>query len=206
MNRKNLLIALAEDFVSYLLTEKFAEKYEIRNIILYGSVARGDYTEKSDIDIFIDVARAGKGAEKEIKQTVEDFYNSLWFRKWKRLGVKNRIICLVGNLKEWKDLHRSIVANNILLYGTYRHKMEGKLMTMFTVENMKPETKRVFVLRKVFGYKRYGKRYDGLLDMYGGIRIGKGCFLIPMEHSKDVLDFLKKEGLNFKVREITLLD
>ena len=205
LTRRNLLIALSEDFVSYLLTERFSEKYEIRNIILYGSVVRGDYTDKSDIDIFIDVLKPRKDLEKTIKQSVEDFYNSVWFKKWKRLGISNKIACLVGDLKEWKDLHRSIVVNNILLYGTYTHKMGGKMMTMFTVENIKPNTKRVFILRKIFGYKRYGKKYEGLLDKYGGIRIGKGCFLIPIGYSKDVLNLLRREKINVKMREITLI-
>ncbi len=53
MLEKNELIAYASDFVSYLLS-KFKEG-EINRVILHGSIARGDFDEESDIDLFIDV-------------------------------------------------------------------------------------------------------------------------------------------------------
>ena len=50
MAQKNELIAYAMDFSSYLLSKVS----DIDKIILHGSVARGDFDEDSDIDLFID--------------------------------------------------------------------------------------------------------------------------------------------------------
>ncbi len=47
------LIAYSGSFVSFVL--KPLEKFNIREIILFGSVARGEFDKKSDIDSFIDI-------------------------------------------------------------------------------------------------------------------------------------------------------
>lgn len=202
--RKNLLIAYAEDFASYLLSERYLENYEIRNIILYGSVARGDFKKDSDIDVFVDVD-TDERLKGYVKNTIKNFYDSLWFKKWKRLGIKNPISCLVGRIEEWKDLERSIISNSIVLYGSYKPQIKGKVMSLFSIEGVKPESKRVFTNRKLFGYKRYGKKYLGLVEIYKGEKIGRGCFLVPIESSQKILQFLRKNKINVKIREVAYL-
>ncbi len=50
---QDTLIAYALDFSSFLIdTAKVTDK--IKRIMLFGSVARGDFTKESDIDLFID--------------------------------------------------------------------------------------------------------------------------------------------------------
>lgn len=202
-----MLISYAEDFVSYLLSvigEKYIDKHEIRNIILYGSVVRGDYGDKSDVDIFVDLPEPDELKE-DIGHIVKGFYDSIWFEKWKKFGIKNSISVLVGNLDDWKDLKRSIISNGIILYGSYFPKVEGKPMVLFSISTIKPESKRVFVNRKLFGYKRYGRKYMGLMEEYNGEKIGKASFMVSMEHSKKVIDFLKKQQVATKIREIVVM-
>lgn len=205
LTRKNSLIAYAQDFVSYLLMEKYMENYEIRNIILYGSVVRGDFTEHSDIDIFIDVNSTDEKMKELVKGTVRDFYGSLWFQKWKRLGIKNTISCLSGRLDGWKDLERSMISNGRVLYGNYRPETKGKLASLFYVESVKPESKRVFISRKLFGYVRYGKKYAGLVQRHDGEKVGRSCFLIPMEFTQKILQFFRQNKVKATIREIALL-
>lgn len=204
LTRKNSLVAYAHDFVSYLLMEKYMENYEVRNIILYGSVVRGDFTKTSDIDIFIDVD-ADEKLKDLVKTTTTNFYGSLWFKKWERLGIKNTISCLSGSLNEWKDLKRSMISNGMVLYGSYRPETKGKLASLFYVESVKPESKRVFINRKLFGYTRYGKKYAGLVQRHDGEKVGRGCFLVPMEFTQKILQFFRKNKVKATVREIALL-
>jgi predicted nucleotidyltransferase len=202
-----MLISYAEDFVSYLIAavnEKYIEKGEIRNIILYGSVVRGDYADKSDIDIFVDLPEPDE-LKADIGHIVKGFYDSVWFEKWKKLGIKNSISVLVGNLDDWEDLKRSIISNSIILYGSYFPKVHGKPMVLFSVGAIRPESKRVFVNRKLFGYKRYGRKYAGLVGKYNGEKTGRAGFMVPMQHSKEVLDFLKKQQVETKIREIVVI-
>lgn len=194
------MVSYAVDFLSYLLSEKYMEKHSIRNVILYGSVAKGDFNEKSDVDVFVDVQEPEELAEK-VKQTVKDFYGSIWFKKWSRFGVNNPISVIVGNLEEWEDLKRSMISGGILLYGHYSPHAKGRPMTLLAIGTVKQESKRVFLNRKLFGYNRYGRRYAGLVEKYGGEKLGKGCFAVPMEYSKEVLDLLRKYKVPVKIHE-----
>lgn len=178
---------------------------EIRAIILYGSVARGDHAESSDIDIFIDVPKPDRSIQEKVNQTVKQFPKSLWFRKWKTLGIKNRISVLAGNLDEWEDLKRSIASNGIVLYGSYSPKIKGRPMALLSIGNIKPESNRVFINRKLFGYNRRGKRYKGLVETYGGDKVSNGCFLVPIEHSKKIIAFLRKRKATPKIREVSAI-
>ncbi len=90
MNYK--LIAYAQDFASFLLETLDKESNKINQIILFGSVARGEDTKKSDVDLFID-ANENK-LEEKINQIKEEFYGSVKVRKyWNLLGIKNKINC-----------------------------------------------------------------------------------------------------------------
>lgn len=199
-----MMLSYAMDFVSYLLTEGYLESYNLRNIILYGSVARGDFTKDSDIDIFIDID-ADKKFKEKLKNTVHNFYGSVWHRNWERFAITNQINCLAGRLEEWKDLERSIISNGIVLYGSYKPEINGKVMTLFYIEGVKPESRRVFINRKLFGYKRYGKKISGLMQELNGEKIGKGCFMIPIESSQKMLQFLRKNKVKTTIREINLI-
>ena len=199
-----MLIALAADFVSFLASKGYMERHRVRNAILYGSVVRGDFTDKSDIDIFIDIEGPADKAKAELKVLTEGFYSSVWFKKWVRFGVRNRISCLSGKLGEWKDLERSITANNLLLYGKYVTKLKGNPMSLFVVEGLRPESKRVFVARTLFGYKHYGKAYKGLVEKLGGVKLGKGCFLVPIGSTRDIVNFLRLRKADYKVRAVEL--
>ena len=82
--KRNELIALAMEYASYLMHNM----PNINNIILFGSVARGDFDKKSDIDIFVDVANPGKKDEDCVRKLTDNFYNTKCFEKWKLLGMQ----------------------------------------------------------------------------------------------------------------------
>lgn len=202
---KNLLLGYAEDFASFLLSGSYLKGYNIKNIILYGSVVRGDFTGKSDVDIFIDCLNPDKKLESEIKKSVEEFLSSVWFNKWKKLGVKNKINCLVGKLEDWKDLQRSIISNGLVLYGKYQPKKEGDYKTVFILEKIKPEKKRVFLTRKLFGYNKFGKFYPGIVEKYEGEKLSSGCFMVPIQFANEVTKMLREKKVKFRVKEFSTI-
>ena len=119
--KSNSLKAFAVDFVSFLI-QHLDSLEGIRNIILFGSIARGDFDKDSDIDIFIDT----KDKKITTDKIVSDFYQSQKYLKyWKLLGIENTINCKVGNLDKW-ELKRSIISNGIVLYGKYKAETKNK--------------------------------------------------------------------------------
>ena len=106
----------ASYFVSYLLNN-IKNENNVERIVLYGSVAKGESTKDSDIDIFIEVKKETKNFEREIKKIEENFYQSRENALFKSKGVDNEFDIKIGKLKEWKDLHRSIASTGIIFYS-----------------------------------------------------------------------------------------
>ncbi len=122
--------AYASYFVSYLLNN--LGDSDINKIILFGSVARGEISKDSDVDIFIDVKRKDKKFEKKVEKILEGFYKSREGIMFKSVGVDNKINFIVGKLDEWIDLRESIENTWIVLYGPYiSGRISGKIYIGF---------------------------------------------------------------------------
>ncbi|MBS3080276.1 nucleotidyltransferase domain-containing protein [Candidatus Pacearchaeota archaeon] len=198
MTENNELISYAMDFVSYLLSKVNG----INRIILHGSVARGDYVEDSDVDLFVD---AKKNIEKEVNKALENYPKTKKFQEWKFKGIENEISIIIGNLesREWRDLKRSMMNTGIILFGKYKSEVEKvNHYVIFSFENIKPNKKRVLVYRKLFGFKQGKKEYKGLADEIKAIKIGKGALLVPIEHANELKKYLHNIKISLKLYDV----
>jgi len=60
-------------------------------------------------------------------------------------------------------------------------------------------------------YKLFGKvigerKYPGLEEECGGKRLGRGCFLVPKENAKTVLDFLTEHNIKYELSDVYVID
>jgi len=197
------LISYVIDFVSFLM-QKIKEKSEIKQIILFGSIAREEANIESDVDIFVDIIRENKALEEQIKKISDDFKESTKYKNyWRPLGINNEIKTIVGKLENWKDLQSSIIANGIVLYSKFKPEIkEGKHKAFFIWENVNPNNKRVLFNKQLLGYKQNGKFYQGLLQKYEGERMGKGCILVPLEHATQFHNLFKKYKITVKIKKV----
>ena len=195
------LISYAADFVSYFI-QNLKEMDRVKSIIFFGSAARNEAGKKSDVDIFIDVFEEGK-VEKEAVRIRDKFFYSVKFKKyWKLFGIKNEISLVVGKLEKWK-LRDSMLGSSIILYQKYSPLLEkGKNFTILSWGNIKPNSKRVMLNKKVYGYLHYGKRYKGILDIYGGKKIGANVILVPTESLNQFLEIFKRFKIPVKITRI----
>ncbi len=192
---KNKLISYALEFSSFLVRNLD----DINKIILYGSVARGDFGEDSDIDLFVET---DKKNEKKIQKLVQDFYNTETSRKAKLKGIEHDFSILVGKLesKEWNNLNRAILNGGIILYGAYKSNVEkSSSYSLFVFENIKPDKKRVVIFRKLFGFNVGKKHYSGIVQQLQGIKLGKGAILIPLENSGHIKTYFKLKKISFRI-------
>ncbi len=183
--KRNEIIALAMEYASYLVHNMA----HIENIILFGSVARGDFDKKSDIDIFINIINPGKKDEDKARKITNNFYNTKCFEKWKLLGVQKDFSAIVGNINSasWSDLRRSIMTDGIVLYGKYLsspEKMSHYVLVSYNA--VKNDKKRVTLHRKLFGYKLKDKKYRGIIENENGIRVSVNSFLIKIESYRKI--------------------
>lgn len=193
--KKSDLISYSINFVSFLI------KYiKIDNVILFGSVANGNFDEKSDIDIFIETNQS----KKEIEKLLNLYEKSEENDKYKLIGIKNKIALKVGRLNEWKSLKRSIISNGLVLYGRYKENpTEMKPYLLFSISLGKiPRNKKIKLWRRLYGYiQKVGKKVyqtNGLVYK----KVGNGGFIINMEKEDEVINLLKKEKVEYGIKEI----
>lgn len=174
----------------------------IKRIILFGSVARGEALDDSDIDLFVDIIRDEKPVQNHIKKIKQEFLKSIRYKNyWLLKDVNNEIKFVVGKLNEWDELKNSIISNGIILYGKFE-EIPNKAVhkTLLSYENVKPESKRVLLSKRLFGYKKDKKSYEGLMQKYNGERIGKGIIAIPSANSKLFIKLFRDMGVTLKIK------
>jgi predicted nucleotidyltransferase len=195
------LLSYSIDFISFLL-QNIKEKKKIERIILFGSVARDDFTKDSDIDLFIDTP--DEKLKDEIDKSYAKFLDSSKYKNyWKLLGISNEIKFVVGKFDEWKNLQPSILSDGIILYGKFTTPIkEGRYKTFFIWENIKPNSKRVLLNKQLLGYTTKSKYYTGLLEKCDGEKIGKGIITVPLKHSSSIHSFFKKNKITVKIKQV----
>ena len=198
--RKADLVGFAHAFVSFALPRLTSP---LQEIILFGSVARGDFTGKSDIDLFLSVSspeQTGK-VEQELKVIEPKFYKSQIYGLWKQKGVNNPLSIKVGVLEQW-ELKRSIISDGIILYGKYKSDIKGKGYVLIPFVAIPDITKRNRIMRTLFGRVEEGYRKEGLVTKLGGRRIAPTVFFIPLQFADQVIPLLKKERLDYELLEL----
>ena len=196
------LKSYASYFVSYLL-HNFKKIGVIENVILFGSVAKDQATKESDIDIFIEVKKKTKSIEKEIRVIEQQFYKSREATLFKAEGIENPLSIKVGQLKDWPDLSQSIASTGIMLFGRYEAKKPSKRKTHQIIiywDNIGKN--RGSFLNKVYGFSIKGKHYQGVLEKYGGRKIGKSSIMLPIQFNKEIFKLLDQHQVKAKIIEV----
>ena len=196
------LISYASDFVSFLI-QNIKDMSNIKSIILFGSVARNQAEKESDVDIFIDVIGNEKDTEKEVKKITDKFFDSVKFQKyWKLFNIKNEINVIVDELDKWK-LKDSMLGNALILYQKYSPILEnGKNKAILSWSKIKPDSRRVMLNKKLFGYKHYKRYYKGILEQYQGEKLGANVILIPTEHLNSFLKIFHSFKIPVKISRV----
>ncbi len=199
-----ILKAYAVRFTSFLIEKLGKDTSEIDNIILYGSVARGTADKESDIDIFIDTSH---NIKERINEILEEFYDSREYTLFRSKGVNNEIELKIGELTEWKDLHRSISSSGKVLWGRYKTTEEPigtEHKIIFSWDKI--GRSRSSFLNRLYGYESKDKKIIGLLEKWGGKKIGKSSIMIPIQHKEDMLGLVEEYNVNAKNIEVYSLD
>jgi len=195
-----MIKSYASYFVSYLLFN-LRKTENISKIILFGSVAKGQATKDSDVDIFIGVKKKFKGFEKEVFDLEKKFYSSREALIFKSKGIENKINIILGKLEDWKDLKESIEGTGILLYGNYLSSdVEGKKHVLFYWSKIWKN--RGAFLNRLYGFSSAGRKYAGMIEKLGGKKLGKSSFIIPIEHREEFVKLMKHYEVDVKMIEV----
>lgn len=190
------LISFALNFASFLIS-----RVEIKSIILFGSVAKNTFDKESDIDLFIET---DKKNEDKIKNMLELYKKTKEHEKFRLEGIENEISVKCGSLNEWKELKRSIILGGIVLYGSYEgkpEKLKHKLLFMLDVGNFN-RAKKIKVWRKIYGYNQKVGKKTYHSKGFAEKKLGRGVFLISIENSQEILNYLIKNKIKYSFSDI----
>lgn len=210
MMKRSKIISYVYDFLKIMFDRKEFED-KIRKIILFGSVVRGNFDEKSDIDIFIDVKNKPdvNFINKRLPDVISEFEMEAK-ETWDLEGIKFPLKCIVGNLedKTWRDLKRELGINGIVLYGKYEFlpkNVKHSSMFKYSLTNLNKKNKMKFI-RNLFGYKtKKGNKiykHKGMLDHIGGKKISRNLILVPVEESLKLQKFFNSFKISPKIKEV----
>src|SRR3989344_6504383 len=192
--------AYASYFISFLINN-LDDFSNLKSIILFGSVARGDAERNSDVDIFIDIKKTSKNEEARFNKILENFYKSREGLMFKAKGIDNKINLIIGKLNEWKDLKKSMENTGIVLYGRYNYGGTGeKKYAIISWDRI--EKNRGAFLNKIYGFRANGKEYKGMIEKLQGKKIGKSSIMIPIENLSELEKILKHYKVNAKIAEV----
>lgn len=197
-----MLKAYTSYFVAYLISN-LRNINNIERIVLFGSVARDDFTKESDIDIFIEVKKKTKRFEQEIKDVEKKFYQSRENALFQSKGIENKFSIKIGNLREWKNIYHSIASTGIIFYGPYEAKeLPSEVRHFIIVFWQRIGKNRGSFLNKLYGFKVKNKHYPGLISKFEGIKLGKSCVMFPVEYKKHIFKLLVEHKVEAKTLEI----
>ncbi|MFH0836666.1 MAG: nucleotidyltransferase domain-containing protein [Candidatus Aenigmatarchaeota archaeon] len=204
--KRNEVIAYVYDFLHFLL-DSSKQQDSIDSIILFGSVARGDFDKQSDVDIFVNTK--DDALKKKVDHALNQFEKASE-HSWDLRGIELPIKCIVGDLdsKAWSLIKREIISSGIVLYGSYHDvpkKMNHYALIMLDLSKLSPK-KKVKVIRELYGYeiKQPKKLYkiQGIVETFGGVKLNPNTIIIPMKKYRVFYDFLSKNRLLFRIREV----
>ena len=197
MATRNELIGYAMDFAALLVSRVTVDK-----IILYGSVARGDFDRGSDVDLFISIKEK---IQFDVDRAIIDFQKTQKAHAWRLKGVGNQISCVVGDLdsSQWRDLKRAMLVDGLVLFGKYTSAAENiHQYSLICFEGIKPESKRVTITRALFGFRLGKRQYLGLAAQYGIIKCGRGSILVPALAVHMVKSLFKSHHVTVRIYDV----
>ncbi len=202
------------DFISMVWDDE-SLKNNIKNIILFGSVAKGVHDKQSDIDLFFDIENKtnAKGIETKLRLILKSFEIKAG-NTWNLKGINFPINLIVGSLENetWKTLRDEIISSGITLYGSFKdtpENMKHYFLFYYSLHNLDRKNKMKFI-RRFYGYslKKNKKEYaqKGLLEQRGGTKLGSNVILVSSESILDIKNVLNKFKIKYKIKEIWVRD
>ena len=194
----------------HALMDAFNREKDILVVYLYGSVARGDFSERhSDMDLFIVMNR--KTVPEAMKERLSNMFMPLGMNFGVRLHlefqgteIQKEDQTLVAKMIEEG---RIIFATGIFTYSYRQLGLRQYLVYSYSLKNSKQKTlfSKALHGRKSWYYKgkeKIVKYYEGIANKDDLIMLGKGYLLVAREKNKDIEQLFKRFEVDYTQERI----
>lgn len=185
--------------------ELVVAKTSPRAIVLYGSVARGEATRSSDVDVCV-VVRGKRG--RDVAYSAASEVNS----RLADAGLKSAISPMIVDASE--DVPSELMNEGITLWGSAVRVSAGKFdlvpMSLVTYEmsglgrNVKSKVSRILHghrTKKTHKGKTYVSESEGLIRTFGANHLGN-ALLLGRERSAPLLNLFRTHGVKHAVLDV----
>ncbi len=179
------------------ILKELSEIEDVKAIILYGGFARGEYTSRSDVDLFI--LTAGKGTQQEIQDKIIALESE----------IDRDIQPTIRTTDELKKTDTGLL-QNIFQEGKVLYLKESieipsaallwqkpYIIYSFQITSSAQKDKARFN-RGLYAQKIGSYEYTGLLQEMGGQKLSAGCVMIPFAKKQVIEKFFKKFNVKFE--------
>lgn len=168
---------------------------DIKAIILYGSFARGEYSSRSDIDLFILTTK--KQTQKEVEEKIIKLESDVG------RNIQPTVRTITELQKTDTGLLQNIFQEGKIIYLKETTEIpvaillqqKPYLIYLFHINSLSQKDKVKFN-RHLYTQTRKGYEYKGLLQKIAGQKLSAGCVMIPYNKKRIIENFLKR----FKVK------
>lgn len=175
----------------------------IEYVIVYGSAARGRYTEGSDLDVFVlfaDERAERKGAPK-VRAAAAGIKGKLPIVP----SIYNRKTLAKGD----PDFFRGVFKEGVIVFSRGVREIPIKealsaepfVLFSYSVEHLGAVEKSKFshaLLGRVTRACGKEYRYGGALERAGGKFLGKGAIIVRSSFAEDLREFFDRQGVKYK--------
>ena len=170
---------------------------DVKAVILYGSLARGEFTSRSDIDLFI--LTTDDKTQKEVEDKVIELETEIG------RNIQPTIRTITELQKTDTGLLQNIFQEGKILYlkepsdipSAILLQQKPYLIYSFQISSLPQKDKAKFN-RQLYEQTKKDYKYKGLLQEIGGQKLSAGCIMIPYEQKEKIEKFFKKFKVKFK--------
>jgi len=179
------------------IAKELSKIEDVKAIILYGSLAREEFTSRSDVDLFI--LTTEDKTQKEIHDKVIELESEIG------RNIQPTIRTIVELQKTDTGLLQNIFQEGKILYlrepsdipSAILLQQKPYLIYSFQISSLLQKEKVRFN-RQLYEQTREGYKYKGFLQEIGGQKLSAGCVMIPYEQKEKIEEFFKKFKVKFE--------
>lgn len=169
---------------------------DVKTVVLYGSLARGEYTSRSDIDLLI--LTTEKKTLKEVQEKIIELEQE----------TGRNIQPTIRTLEELQKTDTGLL-QNIFQEGKVLYLREASDIPSVILLQQKPYLVYTFQLnslsqkekarfnRHLYEVTKKGYKYKGLLQEIGGQKLSAGCVLVPHSEKQKIEKFFRQFKVQF---------
>lgn len=179
------------------IAKELSKIEDVKAVILYGSLARGEFTSRSDVDLFILTTK--DKTQKEIHDKVIELESEIG------RNIQPTIRTITELQKTDTGLLQNIFQEGKILYlrepsdipSAILLQQKPYLIYSFQISSL-PQKEKARFNRQLYEQTRKRYKYKGLLQEIGGQKLSAGCVIIPYEQKEKIEKFFKKFKVKFE--------